>query len=101
MLSPCFVPCLGRFNPDIDLHTVDQFGFIDLRKAYESSSIPGDSSYLDTYFNGVLDPSDMLPRPKDNFERMRQAEYVKSVLKSAAAAEAKPSTGAPAPEATE
>lgn len=76
------------FDPSIDLKPVDPYGFVDLREAYVSGSVPGIVSVDDTRFNGVADPSVMMERPKDNFERMRQAEYVKSVLQTAAKAEA-------------
>lgn len=86
------VACAGLFDPKRDRKSVDQHGFIDLRKTFESGSIPGNASFLDEHCNGVVDPDDMLPRPKDNFERMRQADFVKSALKAAAKAEPKQST---------
>lgn len=82
----------GHYNPVIDRSPVDQFGFVDLRKAYETGSIPGNATFLDEHSNGIVDPDDVMNRPKDNFERMRQMNYVKSALKSAAEAEAKQST---------
>lgn len=86
------VPCLGVFDSKRDRKSVDQVGFIDLRKTFESGSIPGNASFLDEHCNGVVDPEDMMYRPKDNFERMRQAEYVKSALKSVPKTESKEST---------
>lgn len=82
----------GHYNPSVDREAVDQFGFIDLRKAYLNGAIPGNVNFLDERCNGIVDPDDVMNRPKDNFERMRQMTYVKSVLKSAAEAEAKQST---------
>lgn len=87
-----YKPTLGHYNPQVDRSPVDQFGFVDLRKAYESGSIPGNATFLDEHSNGIIDPDDVMNRPKDNFERMRQVTYVKSVLKSAAEAEAKQSS---------
>lgn len=71
----------GHFDPKRDRRSVDQVGFIDLRKTFESGSIPGNATFLDEHCNGVVDPDDMLPRPKDNFERMRQMDFVRGVLK--------------------
>lgn len=82
------IPCEGYYDPKRDRRAVDQFGFIDLRKTFESGSIPGNASFLDERCNGVVDPDDMLPRPKDNFERMRQVDYVRSVLKDSKSADA-------------
>lgn len=71
----------GHFDPKCDRRSVDQVGYIDLRKTFESGAIPGNATFLDERCNGVVDPDDMLPRPKDNFERMRQMDFVRSVLK--------------------
>lgn len=87
-----FIPCSGVFDPKRDRKSVDQVGFIDLRQTFESGSIPGNASFLDEHCNGVVDPDDMMYRPKDNFERMRQAEFVKSALKSVPKAEPQEST---------
>lgn len=73
-----FVSC--EFNKKTDLKETDQFGFIDLNKVYETGVIEGVVSFDDTSFNGIQDPSDILPRPHDNFERIRQGEYVRSAL---------------------
>lgn len=74
--------CKSLYNPKVDLHEVDQFGFVDLNKAYVDGTISGDVAISDERFNGVQDPSTLLPRPKDKFEAMRQADYVKAQLKS-------------------
>lgn len=102
MYSPVFdiTLCEGHYDPKFDRRSVDQHGFIDLRRTFESGSIPGNASFLDERCNGVVDPDDMMPRPKDNFERMRQLDYVRGVLKdsksatAAAEPEARPSTPA-------
>lgn len=81
------VACVD-YDPRIDLHPVDQFGFVDLNKAYVDGTISGDVAISDERFNGCQDPSTLLPRPKDRFEAMRQADYVRSQLKSSAEAAA-------------
>lgn len=83
------------FNPSCDRSDIDQFGFINLRDAYENGSVDGAMAFEQEKYNGVSDPSVLLPRPRDQFEALRQTDYVRSVLKSAAEAEAKqqPSEG--------
>ena len=79
--------CSALYDPRVDLHPVDQCGFVDLNKAYVDGTISGDVAISDERFNGVQDPDTLLPRPKDRFDAMRQADFVKSQLKSAKAAE--------------
>lgn len=83
-----FVRC--DFNEKTDLHETDQVGYIDLNKVFETGVIEGAASFDDNSFNGILDPADILPRPHDSFERIRQGEYVRSAL---AASSAKPEPG--------
>lgn len=73
------------FDPVKDRHEVDQFGFINLREAYEHGTVNGAVSFDAEKFNGVSDASTLMNRPRDVFEAMRQSEYVKSVLKAAKA----------------
>lgn len=73
-----------EFDPKVDLHPVDQFGYINLREAYDKGVISGEVSFTDESFNGML-PDDVMSRPRDKFERIRQADYVKSALKAASA----------------
>lgn len=73
------------YDPEVDLHKVDPEGVLDLREAFVNGMIPADVSVDDTRFNGVADPSVLMERPKDSFERMRQYEYVKSSLQAARA----------------
>lgn len=71
------------FNPYVDLAPVDQFGFLDLRKAFVSGVVDGAASFEDRQFNGIDNPDSIMHSPKDNFESLRQAEYVRSTLKEA------------------
>lgn len=83
------------YDPSVDLHKVDPTGEVNLRKAYAHGAIDGAVSFEEGAFNGVQDPDVLLPRPKDQFERIRQAEYVKESLRAAKAdAEAGHSEGA-------
>lgn len=72
-----------KYDPSTDLRPADQFGFINLREAYDKGVIPGSISITDESFNGML-PDDILPRSKDIFERYRQMNYVRSALSAAA-----------------
>lgn len=74
-----------KFDPTVDRRAVDPFGFFDLRDAYRNGNVPGDVAIEDERFNGVQDPSAVMDRPKDQFEAMRQAEYVKESLQAAQA----------------
>lgn len=76
-----------RFDPKVDLQPVDQFGFINLREAFDKGVIPGSVDFTEESFNGML-PDDVMRRPHDLFDRYRQADYVKGVL-SARAREAR------------
>ena len=75
------------FNSKRDLHKVDtDTTVVDLKRAYVTGSIPADVSATANTFNDVDDPSTIMPRPSDVFEKTRQMDYVKSSLGSAAAA---------------
>ena len=78
-----YVEC--KFDRKVDLKETDQVGFLDLNKVYETGVVEGVVSFDDNAFNGIQDPADILPRPKDNFERIRQGEYVRSALAAAKA----------------
>lgn len=86
------------FDPKKDLHEVDQFGAINLRDAFENGTIEGSLSFEAEKYNGVSDASVMMHRPLDQFEALRQSEYVKGVLKSAKEAETNVSASATASE---
>lgn len=75
------------FNPEVDRLEVDQFGFIDLRSAFEKGIIPSNVGFTDESFNGVAAPGLLIPHAQDVFESLRQSNYVQSVLKDAASKE--------------
>lgn len=72
------------YSPSVDLEPVDQFGFLDVRKAFVSGAVDGKLSIEETSFNGVDDPSTLLHRSKDIFESYRKADAVAGALKKAA-----------------
>lgn len=69
------------FDPVRDLQPVDQFGFIDLKVALDSSSVPSQMPDSDSDYNGAEDPESVLGRPRDIFE----AIDAQKALESAAA----------------
>lgn len=77
-MNRCFVVDLS-----VDRSEVDQFGFVDLRSAFENGIVPGNMSFEDETFNGVAAPALLLPHSQDVFESIRQSNYVASRLKDA------------------
>lgn len=70
------------FDPAVDLHDVDQFGFVNLNDAFEKGVIPANVMMDDESFNGVQNPATLLSRSDDVFCGLRQAEYVKRSLQA-------------------
>lgn len=71
------------FDPVRDQNPVDQFGFIDLKTALESSVVPTQMPGSDEDYNGIDDPSKVLGSPRDIFEAI---DAQKAVEAAAAAA---------------
>ena len=75
-----------RFDKNRDVQEVDQFGFVDLVKAFQNGYVPGDLEGDDSAYNDIEDPSSIVGKPHDPFEAMRmQDSIVKSVQNSEAA----------------
>lgn len=72
--SICAVFC--DFNPVKDQNPVDQVGFVDLRKAFLTATIPGDLSVDESRYNGVEEPASLVGRPSDVFDAIRKGQYV-------------------------
>lgn len=90
-MSEKFVPVVCEYDPQVDIEEVDQFGFVDLRAAYETHTIPGDLTASEESFNGVEDPDSLLGRASDVFDSIRKGQRVEN---SKAAAEANASSSA-------
>lgn len=75
------------FNKERDLQEVEQFGFVDLNKAYDKGVIEGSVSLVDESFNGVVNPATMIARSHDVFDSLRKARYVRETLKKLSALE--------------
>lgn len=69
------------FDPQRDLKPVDQFGFIDLKVALDSASVPSQMPDSESDYNGAEDPESVVGRPRDIFE----AIDAQKALESAAA----------------
>lgn len=75
------------FNNQRDLQEVEQFGFVDLNKAYDKGVIEGSVSLVDESFNGVVNPATMISRSHDVFDALRKARYVRDTLQKLSAKE--------------
>lgn len=75
------------FNKQRDLQEVEQFGFVDLNKAYDKGVIEGSVSLVDESFNGVVNPATLISRSHDVFDSLRKARYVRETLKKLSARE--------------
>lgn len=64
------------YDPIVDIHPVEKFGFVNLRDCFVNSSVPSDISVDPLSFNGVEDPGSLLGRPSDIFDAYRRADYV-------------------------
>lgn len=77
------------YDPELDIQEVDQFGFVDLRQAFEKGTIPGNMSFEQVEFNQVNDPGVLIPKSDDVFDRLRKARYVQEQLSEVADSPAK------------
>lgn len=59
------------FNPENDVHEVDQFGFVDIHDALVNGTIPANLQAQEANFNKIEDPSMIRARPDDTFASMR------------------------------
>lgn len=73
------------YNPKRDLHVVDiASAGVDLRTAYVNGVVPAGAAGSDMEFNDVDDPSTLMNHPSDQFEAMRQSDYVKGAVSAGA-----------------
>lgn len=64
----------NKFNPKRDLSPVAQYGYVDLREAFLTNTIPSQMEGDDTQFNDIEDPGQILGMPKDIFEGFRMVK---------------------------
>lgn len=78
--SDKFVPVNSVYNPNTDVAEVDQFGFTDMRQAFLTGMIDGNSTIDSEEYNGVEDAASLMGAPKDIFESTRQySRYARAV----------------------
>lgn len=58
------------FDPIRDITPVDQYGFIDMKTAFDSSIVPSQLPESDADYDGTEDPAQILGKPRDIFEAM-------------------------------
>lgn len=56
------------FDPVRDIAPVDQYGFIDLKTALDSSIVPSQLPDSESDYNGIENPEQVVGRPRDVFE---------------------------------
>lgn len=69
--------CVCKFNPEQDIHEVDQFGFIDLVECMANGEVPSTIADSEDQYNGIEDPGEILGKPSDVFEAYRMSDYIK------------------------
>ena len=88
-----FVPVSTLYDPLMDVEEVDQFGFVDLRQAFLTGSIPGDMAADESKYNGIEDPDAVGSRADDEFAAIRYAQAF-TAAESAAASKDKAASSA-------
>ena len=69
--------CECRFDPEKDIHEVDQFGFIDLKECLANGEVPASIADSEDQYNGIEDPGEILGKPSDVFEAYKMGDYIK------------------------
>lgn len=64
-----------EFNPDVDLHEVDQFGYVDINEAFYSGSVIGDLNVDEQSYNDIDDPRSVGFKPRDHFEAIEYGRH--------------------------
>lgn len=59
------------YDPERDIAAVEQTGYVDLKAANASSSIPAVDGLEEERYNGIEDPKSIGARPSDSFEAMQ------------------------------
>ena len=67
------------FDPLKDLKPVEQYGFIDLKNALDSSIVPSQMPESDSDYNGIDDPDKVLGKPSDVFEAIDAQQDLETV----------------------
>lgn len=65
-----------KFDPQRDIQAVEQFGFVDLKAANVTSSIPVIDGLDEERYNGIDDPRSIGARPADQFEAAQASKAI-------------------------
>ena len=76
------IPKECKYDPVRDLHPVDQYGFIDLKTALDSSIVPSQLPESDSDYNGIEDPQKILGKPHDVFEAIDTQKALEAAASS-------------------
>lgn len=66
------------FDPVRDIAPVEQFGFIDLKTALDSSIVPSQMPESEQDYNGIDDPNEIAGKPRDVFEAIDAQKALES-----------------------
>lgn len=69
-------PVVCEYDPVTDIMAVEQFGFVDLCKANETSTVPAVDGLDEDRYNGIEDPNSIGARPRDVFEQMQANKQI-------------------------
>lgn len=69
-------PGIDNYNPECDIQAVEPFGFIDLKEAYVTHTVPTVIDEEAVAYNEIDDPSAILGKPSDVFEAYRMQEAI-------------------------
>lgn len=72
-----------NFDPVRDIAPVDQFGFVDLKLALDSSVVPSQMPGSDSDYNGIEEPEQILGKPHDIFEAIDSQKALQEAAASA------------------
>lgn len=72
-----------NFDPVRDIVPVDQFGFVDLKLALDTSMVPSQMPGSESDYNGIEEPQQILGKPHDIFEAIDSQKALESAAASA------------------
>lgn len=71
-----------NFDPVRDIAPVDQFGFVDLKLALDTSTVPSQMPGSDSDYNGIEEPEQIIGKPHDIFEAIDSQKALESAAAS-------------------
>ena len=66
------------YDPNKDLHPVEQYGFVDLSEVFQTGNISGDLDAGLENYNEIEDPDSIIDKADDLFALYRQVDQIKS-----------------------